>query len=260
MAVLFPPMKVRWAGREVSWAWVPSNVRELSDALRPVLGEMVGTLAFVFLAGSLLIHAGEVAPGASGLLILALGTAVAYGVLVTALQPVSGGHLNPAVTLGVLTTGRIPPVEALLYIGGQLAGGMLGALTLDFAYRDVVPEAARQATLAFGDAYTGTWPALFTGGFIEAALTFVLVLVFLGTLVDPRGQRAAGGLAVGLVLFAAMAFAFPLTGAALNVARVMGTAAVASHWTHFAMYWLGLLGGVLAGLVYAVALAGREES
>ncbi len=260
MAVLFPPMRVRWAGREVSWAWVPSNVREAVDALRPVLGEVVGTLAFVFLAGSLLIHTREVAPGSAGLLILALGTAAAYGVLVAALQPVSGGHLNPAVTLGVLAAGRIPPMEALLYIGGQLAGGILGALTLDFAYRGVISEAARQATLAFSEAYTGTWPALFTGGFVEAALTFVLVLVFLGTLVDPRGQRAVGGLAVGLVLLAAMAFAFPLTGAALNVARVMGTAVVANHWTHFAMYWLGLLGGLLAGVVYALALAGREES
>jgi glycerol uptake facilitator-like aquaporin len=260
MALLFPPMRVRWAGREVSWAWVPTSVGELINALRPTLGEMVGTLAFVFLAGSLLIHAGDVGKGSAGLLTLALGTAVAYGVLVAALHPVSGGHLNPAVTIGVMAAGRIPPLEALLYIGGQLAGGILGALALDFAYRDVVPEAARRATLAFGDAYTGSWSALFTGGFLEAALTFVLVLVFLGTLVDPRGQRAMGGLAVGLVVLAAMAFAFPLTGAGLNVARVMGPAAVASHWTHFAMYWLGLLGGALAGLTYAVILSGREES
>jgi len=60
MALLFPPMRVRWAGREVSWAWVPTSVGELINALRPTLGEMVGTLAFVFLAGSLLIHAGDV--------------------------------------------------------------------------------------------------------------------------------------------------------------------------------------------------------
>jgi len=237
---------------------MPTSVREALEAMRPVLAELVGVLAFVFLAGSLLVTVPEIRPGSVGLLTLALGTAVAYGALVAAIQPISGGHLNPAVTLGVMAAGRIPPLEALLYIGGQLAGGILGALALDFVYRDVVAEAARRATLAFSDAYSGTWSALFTGGFIEAAITFVLVLVFLATLVDPRGQRAIGGLAVGLVVLAAMLFAFPLTGAAMNVARVMGTATVASHWTHFGMYWLGLAGGILAGLVYYSAWAERE--
>jgi len=259
MAVLFPPIKVRWDTREVPWTWVPASVREAAEAARPVFAEFLGSLVFVFLAGSLLVHIGERSHGSIGLLTVALGTALAYGIIVSVFHPFSGGHINPAVTLGVMAARRLPLVEGLLYIGGQIAGGLLGALMLNFVYRGMAADAARAAALFFSDRYHGSWPALFTGGFLEAALTFVLVLTFLSTLVDARGQRAIGGLAVGLVLFVAMLLAFPLTGAALNVARVFATAAVANHWADFAMYWLGLAGGLVAGLVYGLVLAEREQ-
>ncbi|HXG42123.1 MAG TPA: aquaporin [Dehalococcoidia bacterium] len=259
MAVLFPPIKVRWGTREVPWTWVPANVREMVEAARPVFAEFLGSLTFVFLAGSLLVHVAERTHGSIGLLTVALGTAVAYGIIVSVFHPFSGGHINPAVTLGVMAARRLPLLEGLLYMAGQLVGGLLGALMLNFVYRGMATDAARSAVLTFSDRYHGSWPALFTGGFLEAALTFVLVLAFLSTLVDPRGQRAFGGLAVGLVMFVAMLLAFPLTGAALNVARVFATAAVANYWADFAMYWLGLAGGLVAGLVYALVLAEREQ-
>lgn len=250
MAAIFPP--IRWGAREVGWTWVPATTREMAEAARPVFAEFLGTLAFVFIAGSflVLIPAAERGFSTVGLLILALGTALAYAIIVTALYPVSGGHVNPAVTLGHLVARRIPPAMAILYWAAQMIGGVLGALMLQFVYRDVADAAARQATLAFGEAYRGSWAALFTGGFLEAALTFLLVLTFLMTLVDPRGQRAFGALAVGLAVLVATLLAFPLTGAALNPARVLGTAVVANHWSDFAMYWMALLGGLLAGLVY----------
>jgi MIP family channel proteins len=259
MAVLFPPIKVRWGTREVPWTWVPANVREMAEAARPVFAEFLGTLSFVFLAGSLLVHIADRVHGSVGLLTIALGTALAYGIIVSVFHPFSGGHINPAVTLGVMAARRLPPVEGLLYILGQMAGGLLGALMLNFVYRGMVPDAARSAALVFGDRYHGSWAALFTGGFLEAVLTFLLVLTFLSTLVDSRGQRAFGGLAVGLVVFVAMLLAFPLTGSALNVARVFATAAVANYWADFAMYWLGLAGGLIAGLVYGLMLAEREQ-
>lgn len=258
MAAVLPP--IRWGGREVDWTWVPETTEELATTGRPLLAEMLGTLAFTFVAGSMLIVTPDMGGGSVGLLIAAVATAITYAIIVSALYPVSGGHINPAVTIGHVVARRMPPSIAMLYMGAQITGALLGALLLQFIYRDVVAEAAKTATLAFGEAYHGSWAAIFTGGFLEAMLTFVLVLAYFGTLVDRRGNRALGGFGVGLVLLVSMLFAFPLTGAALNTARVFGTAAVASHWADFGMYWLGLVGGLVAGLVYEYLFASREEA
>ncbi|MBI1884823.1 MAG: aquaporin [Chloroflexi bacterium] len=241
----------------MNWTWVPETADELASTYRPLFAEMLGTLAFVFVAGSIMIVESE---GAGlGLLGMALATAITYAIIVSALYPVSGGHINPAVTVAHVAARRMPPSIAILYVVAQFAGAILGALLLGLIFRDVVADAARTATLSFGDAYHGTWSAIFTGGFLEAILTFVLVLAYFGTLVDRRGNRSLGGFGVGLVLMVSMLFAFPLTGAALNVARVFGTATVANHWSDFGMYWLGLVGAVVAGLVYEHILASRED-
>lgn len=250
MAVIVPPF--RWGTREVSWAWVPETAEEIVTTLRPAAAEMLGTLAFTFVAGSALIIHREITD--LGLLGLAVATAIAYAVIVSALYPVSGGHINPAVTIGHVVARRMPPSIALLYIGAQVGGAILGALLLQFIFRDFVAEAAKTATLAF-DPRMETW----TGGFLEAILTFVLVLAYFGTLVHPRGDRSLGGFGVGLVILFGMLMAFPLIGTTMNVARVFGTAAAASHWSDFGIYWLGLAGGLAAGLVYQYFFAPRED-
>jgi len=110
MAALVP--STRWEGREVSWTWVPQNPQETALAGRALLAEFVGTLLFVFAAGSSLI-VNQVTDGALGLLGVAISIAVAYAIIVSATHLVSGGHINPAVTIGMLTARRIPLSMAL---------------------------------------------------------------------------------------------------------------------------------------------------
>ena len=250
MAAITP--RIRWGSREVDWTWVPESTDELAGTLRPLFVEALGMLAFTFVAGAVIINGAD----QLGLLGIAVATAVAYGIIVSALYPISGGHINPAVTLAHVGARRMPPFIALLYIGAQLLGALLGGLLLQFIYRDLpeVANAARTASLSFSD-NIDVW----TGGFLEAILTFILVVVYFRAFVDSRGDRFLGGLGVGLVVLFGMLVAYPLTGGAMNLARVFGTDAAANHWTHFGSYWIGLIGGFVAGVVYNYLFASGEE-
>jgi glycerol uptake facilitator-like aquaporin len=104
------------------------------------------------------------------------------------------------------------------------------------------------------------------GILVEAILTFFLVFVVHGTAVDERAQRAVGALAIGSTITLDILFGGPLTGAAMNPARVFGPAVAANFWKAHYVYWIGpLLGGAAAGLVYRVfiereAVAGKLEN
>ena len=252
MAAVTPP--VRWGSRDVNLAWVPESANEMVATARPLLGEMVGALALTFIAGSAII-VNSISDGGLGLLGIAVATALAYGIIVSALYSVSGGHVNPAVTLAHLAARRIPVFIALLYIGVQLLGALFGGLLLDFIFRDFVDDAAKTATLAFD----GRMDSL-TGGILEAILTFLLVVVYFRAFVDPKGDRASGGMAVGLVVLFGMLVAFPLTGGAMNLARVFGTAITANEWADFGSYAIGLIGGFVAGLIYQYFFVSQEET
>src|SRR3972149_1122648 len=252
MAAVTPP--IRWGSREVNLARVRESADEMVATARPLLGEMAGALAFTFIAGAAII-VNSVSNGGLGLLGIAVATALAYGIIVSAFYSVSGGHLNPAVTLAHLAARRIPVFVAILYVGVQLVGAVLGALLLEFIFRDYVDEASRAAMLSF-DGRMGAFP----GGILEAILTFMLVVVYFRAFVDPKGDRTTGGISVGLVVLFGMLVAFPLTGGAMNLARVFGTDFVAGEWADFGSYAIGLVGGLAGGLGYQYFFMPREET
>lgn len=246
MATITP--RIHWGSREVDWTWVPESTDELAGTIRPLFVEALGMLAFTFVAGAVIINE-------AGLLATAVATAITYGIIVSVLYPISGGHLNPAVTLAHVAARRMPPFIALMYIGAQLLGALVGGLLLQFIYRDLLEgaNAARTASLSFAD-NLDVW----TGGFLEAILTFILVVVFFRYFVENRGDRFLGGFAVGLVVLFGMLVAFPLTGGAMNLARVFGTDAAANHWADFGSYFIGLIGGFVAGMSYNYFFASGE--
>ena len=252
MAAVTPP--IRWGSRDVNLGWVPENADEMVATARPLLAEMTGALTFTFIAGAAII-VNSISSGGLGLLGIAVATALAYGIIVSAFYSVSGGHLNPAVTLAHLAARRIPLFVAVLYVGVQLVGAVLGALLLEFIFRDYVDDASRAAMLSF-DGQMGAFP----GAILEAILTFMLVVVYFRAFVDPKGDRATGGIAVGLVVLFGMLVAFPLTGGAMNLARVFGTDFVAGEWADFGSYAIGLIGGLAAGLVYQYFFISQEET
>jgi glycerol uptake facilitator-like aquaporin len=93
------------------------------------------------------------------------------------------------------------------------------------------------------------------GILVEAILTFFLVFVVYGTAVDERGRRSVAGLAIGSTITLDILFGGPLTGAAMNPARVFGPALAANFWLNHYVYWLGpLIGAAAGGFVYGLLI------
>ncbi|HXC98899.1 MAG TPA: aquaporin, partial [Verrucomicrobiae bacterium] len=180
-----------------------------------------------------------------GLLGVALAHGLAIAVMVSATGGISGGHLNPAVTLGVLVGGKIKPADAVAYWISQLAGGVAAGLVLLTIYGTDGKEIVAKGT---PDLAPGTSPG--TGILVEMVLTFFLVFVVYGTAVDARAPKI-GGLAIGATIALDILFGGPLTGGSMNPARTFGPAVASGHWNNHIVYWIGpMAGGALAGLVY----------
>jgi len=217
-----------------------------------LIAEALGTFLFFFVgAGSIVLGDYLAANGGTGpgLLGVALAHGLALAVLVSALGPVSGGHFNPAVTLGVWIMGRITPTRAAFYVVAQLIGGLAAGLALKAVFADSW-QASKIGTPALGPGIT---PALGIG--IEAILTTLLVLVVIGTAVDPRAPKI-GGLAIGLAVAADILVGGPLTGAAMNPARWFGPAVAAGAYADWYVWWIGpAIGAAVAALIYRSTLA-----
>ena len=214
-----------------------------SDLGRSAAAEFVAAFAFVFVcAGAVVVSSIALDPVG-----VALATGLSLGVMVAVFGHLSGGHVNPAVTLGVLAAGRIAPGRALAYVAAQLLGGIVAALFVRFLVPGVLYTASSGGALSLG-ATMGAGKGLV----IEATATFILVLVFCATMLDRRaGGPVTGGLMVGLAAAAnVMAFG-AYTGAAMNPARWLGPAFAAQQWSDWYVWIAGpLIGGVAAALVY----------
>ncbi|MGH7164056.1 MAG: MIP/aquaporin family protein [Nitrospiraceae bacterium] len=212
----------------------------MNKALKPCVAEAIGTFALCFIgAGSICINAGLV------------GIALAHGsvlaVMISAMGHISGGHFNPAVTVGALVGRKIKGPMAGAYVAAQLAGAVVAGLLLRIIFAPAVWEPVHLGTPGLG---SGITPGI--GILVEVVLTFFLVLVVYGTAIDDRGTwKAIGGFGIGFTVLCDILMGGPLTGASMNPARTFGPALVAGYWDNHIVYWIGpLLGGALAGLVY----------
>ena len=204
--------------------------------------ELVGTFALVFVgAGSVIVSA------QSGLVGIALAHGLVIAVMVSAVGHLSGGHFNPAVTLGFLATRRMTFRLGGIYWLAQFGGAAAAALLL----RWIFPEAARnEATLGAPLLSPGLDAG--RGVVVEAILTFFLVWVVFATAADPRGAfKSIAGLAIGLTITADILMGGVLTGAAMNPARAFGPEVVQMEWSDAWIWYVGpALGGLLAALSY----------
>ena len=221
---------------------------------RSLVAEAVGALALIFLgAGSII--ADQLSGGKVGVIGIAFAHGLAIATMVAAAGHVSGGHFNPAVTLGFLATRRLPVGTGISYILAQLVGASIGALLLTATF----PEAARQA-VGLGTPALGRGISAGTGIVVEAVLTFFLVFVIFGVAVDARAQRPAAPLAIGLVITMDILAGGVLTGAAMNPARAFGPALFSGVWANHAVYWIGpAVGAVLAAWIYTYLMDRPER-
>jgi MIP family channel proteins len=227
----------------------------MSSLVRRSVAELLGTFALVFIGCAAVVQ--KSASGAGyGLLGIALAHAIVLSVMVSATMAISGGHLNPAVTIGLLVGRRINARTALAYIPAQLVGGVLGAYMVKALFPIVAVRAASLGTPALAGNIQLTQAIA-----LEAILTFFLVSAVYGTCVNAKAPNV-GGFAIGLVLLFDILVGGPLTGAAMNPARAFGPALVSGQWVAHIVYWIGpILGGVVAGLLWEyVLLEPRDRS
>lgn len=216
-----------------------------------LVAEFIGTFALILIgAGSICADQYLHATGQSGvgLLGIALAHGLAIGIMVTAIGHVSGGHFNPAVTIGFWVTKRMGTLQSLFYWIAQL----LGAVAAAYALVAIVPESIwRPVALGTPDLLRPDFTRLH-GMLLEGVMTFFLVFVVFATAVDAKGAfNKIAGFAIGLTITMDILFGGPFTGASMNPARTFGPALAAHHWANHGVYWAGpLLGGVIAGVVY----------
>lgn len=214
------------------------------DWIQRGAAEALGAFALVFVGAGSIAVAG---PADGGLVGVALAHGLVIAVMVSAVGHISGGHFNPAVTLGFLVTKRMAPALAGVYWAAQMLGGLLGAILLALLLPDELTD-----PVALGTPVLGLGVGAGAGFVIEAILTFFLVWVIFATAADPRGTfTSIAGLAIGLTITLDILMGGPLTGAAMNPARAFGPQLVAGEWGDFWVWYLGpLVGGAAAALAY----------
>lgn len=231
----------------------------MKNTIRKGVAELIGTFGLVFIgAGSICTDQYLTARGdpGIGLMGIALAHGLVLAIMISSIGHISGGHINPAVTVGALVAGRISLKDAIAYIVSQLIGAVLGALFLLGIYSQEIRQAVSLGTPGLaGEVGYGT------GVFLEAVLTFFLVFTVFATAIDERGAfRMIAGFGIGLVLVFDILVGGPFTGASMNPARTLGPALVGGHWQNHLVYWIGpLAGGIAASLVYHTLFL-REES
>lgn len=215
-----------------------------------LVAELIGTFALVF------IGAGAGALGLGGL----PGVALAHGLVVLAFVyafgHISGTHVNPAVTLGLLVAGKIDIGRAASYVVFQLIGGVLGAYALKWVLGGEVGNLGA-GTLASALNAGGTVISITpSAGFVlEALLAFFLVNTVLLAAVSGKAGNLAG-VAIGSTLIFNILLGGPLTGAIFNPARQLGPALAADQMAHLGLYLVApLVGAAVAGALYRGVLA-----
>jgi MIP family channel proteins len=225
----------------------------MSNRIAPkLLAEFIGTFAFVFIgAGAAAVVGGGA--GLNGITAVALAHGLAIMVFAFAYGPVSGGHMNPAVTIGVLAAGAMSVGEAVGYMISQFLGGVVGALALRIVLGGAATGLGMPA-LAHGLALGATTVTITpeAGFMIEALLGFFLVTVVLSTAVAGRAGNLAP-LAIGMTLTLNIIMGGPLTGAPFNPARALGPMVATGN---FSDAWLYLTAPFVGAIVAAILHTG----
>ena len=209
--------------------------------------EGIATFALTFIgAGSIWVSGGD-------LLTVAVAHGIILAVMVTATMNISGGHVNPAITIGFMATKRIDSKLGAKYIAAQLAGALLaGGILCSIG-------AGGEGTPAPGDSIieVSTQQAIL----IEAVLTFLLMSAIMGTAVDDRAPAGIAGFGIGLTVMADILMGGPLTGAAMNPARWAGVWVFGDMENNIDLiiYTVGPIMGALLGVLLWDKMTPSEE-
>jgi glycerol uptake facilitator len=226
-------------------------------SIQKLLAELLGTAFLVYVGAGSAAATGVIAAGTHVQFSMAQLGVISFAFMliivgvVYAIGHISGGHINPAVTVSLAVTGKFPWREVPGYVAAQVAGAAIGALAI-FA------TLGKAATVAAGGGVThyAAGTGFGRGTLIEAIGTFMLVFVVFGV-IDQRAVPGWAPMAIGAAVFAIIIIVGPATGAAINPARYLGPAFWQSvfggsvSWVQAPAYLIGeFAGGVLGALTY----------
>jgi aquaporin Z len=223
--------------------------------------ELVGTFALVLLGCGAAVLAGDQ--------VGQLGIAFAFGLAIVAMAygigPVSGCHINPAVSFGAFVAGRMGARDLALYVLAQCAGAILGAGVLYMLAQgnpnfDITLDGLGQN--GYGDGSPGGY-SMGAGFLFEVVATFLFLVTILGVTQAGAGTGAFAGLAIGLALAVIHIVGIQITGVSVNPARSLGPAIFVGGQA-IAQLWLfiiaPLIGAGLAGLAFRSKLLAAEDT
>ena len=207
---------------------------------KALLAEFVGTFALIFIGAGAGAVSGNIVAVALAHGLVVMGFAFAFG-------DISGTHINPAVTIGMLVAGKIDMAKAVQYILAQLLGGIVGALLLNFVVSGIADASGLGATVPADGVSVGQ------AFILETVLTFLFVTVILHTAVRGSAGNLAP-IAIGLTLAFCIMMGGNISGASLNPARTIGPSLFSSAPNAVSSIWIYVvacpLGAALAALLY----------
>jgi MIP family channel proteins len=208
---------------------------------RRLAAEALGTLALVGAGCGAVVVDGEAQ--ALGPVGVALAFGLVVFVAVASLGPVSGAHINPAVTCAFALVGRFPWREVPAYVAAQAVGGTFGAILLRLLFGTA---AGRGVTVPSGTEGQSLG--------LEVLLTATLMFVIAAVASDERAVRPLAAPAIGATVALGALWGGPISGASMNPARSLGPALAAGAWTSHWIYWVGPLAGAALGVLAHRAL------
>jgi aquaporin Z len=225
-----------------------------TNTMKKYFAEFIGTFCLVLFGCGAAVIAGIAQTGPSGIGLL--GIAIAFGFAVVAMAyaigGISGCHINPAVTIGVLTAGKISVKDAIGYIIAQCAGAILGALIIWLILTG--KPGFEKGEWAFG---SNGWGEGYLGAYnmgsaflIEAVMTFLFIFVILAV-TSKFGNTVMAGLAIGVTLMLIHLVAIPVTGTSVNPARSLGPA-ILSGGKALSQLWLFIAAPIVGALIAAL--------
>jgi aquaporin NIP len=207
---------------------------------KKLISEFIGTYFLVF-AGTGAVVINELTKSLTH-----VGIALTFGLVVMAMiytfGHISGAHFNPAVTLGFLTTGDIRLREAVLYIITQVLAAIASSVSLLLMFGNVANLGATLPRFSWQQSFV-----------LEFILTFVLMIVILGSAVHGKANKPFAGVAIGATVGLEAMFGGPISGASMNPARSIGPALVSGTLEHLWIYIVAtILGAIVAAIVYKI--------
>ena len=218
--------------------------------MKKYISEMIGTMILVLMGCGSAVFAGNAA-GAVGAGVGTLGVAMAFGLAVVAMAytigNISGCHINPAITFGMWLSRRIGGKDAAMYVVSQIIGAIIGSAII---YALVSTGSHDGTTDTGSNSYKDGMMA--QAFIVEAAFTFIFVLVVLGSTDSKKGAGNFAGLAIGLSLVLIHIVCIPITGTSVNPARSIGPA-LFEGGVALSQLWLFIVAPLIGAALSAVA-------